>query len=231
MPTSKPQTSALAVLSDRQNCTPVQISKLQSVAIQQLAMVKGLERDAALRAILVGLTLHRIKASLAHGEFMPWIKAKVQGAAYRQCNYFLKLAAVFVEKTRVTRPEFLALPGDQTDLAIKPADAQARRFMDKATKFVGEASLNELLDEHRIKDTKKLGGRRDAGDSAPAKIDPERVAEMKREEASEWLARAQQLFVEENIFQHLKPDERKTVVESLEAIAAKARAALKDSAT
>lgn len=223
---SPAQTSALVILQDKSNLHGVQISKLQAIVTQQFDMVKALERDAALRAILVGLILHRIKAGLKHGEFMPWLKKNITGTGYRQCAYYMKLGSVFVEETRLTKDELLALPGDKTDLAVIPADAEARRFMEKARKFVGELSLSELLDEHNLKEKKKLGGAHGQGEG-DEKIDPERLSEMKREEASECLQRAEQLFVDENIFQHLKHEERKVVVEKLESITSKARAALK----
>jgi hypothetical protein len=190
--------------------------------------VKTLERDAALRAIFVGIYLHRIKAGTKHGEFMPWVKKNVKGTGYSQCNFYMKLAAVFVEETNLTKPELLALPGDKANLALTPSDAQAKKFMAKAQKFVGDLSLNELLDQHGIKDKKKLGGAH-GGSTDDTKIDPDRLAEMKRDEASECLSRAEQLFVDENILQHLKPEERAVAVEKLEAIVSKARASLKKS--
>jgi len=228
MPKKSPtETSSLVVLKDKQICASgANLTSLQTTALKQLQLIRTLERDAALRAILVGLALHRIKASLKHGDFMPWLKKNLEATGYRQCAYYMKLGSVFVETARLSKPELLAVPGDKTDLALVPADAEAKRFMEKAQKFVGDLSLNELMDEYGIKEKKKLGGARDGG-ADDGKIDPERMAEMKREEASECLQRAEQLFVDENIFQHLKPEERRVVVEKLESITSKARAALK----
>ncbi len=201
---SESKRAALAVLEKRENCTAVQLSKLQAVALQQIAMIKTMERDAALRAILAGLTLDRVKAALNHGEFMPWIKANLDGAGYRQANYYMRLAAAFVTCMNVSRPEILALPGDQKALALEPADATARRFMEKAANFVGDRSLNELLDHLHIKDRKPLGGARDAAKDTRTEV--EKLAELQetvRAELASWITTGRQLLITENVCQHL----------------------------
>ena len=100
----KPSTSsALVVLQETSNLHTVQISKLQAIVAEQFEMVRTLERDAALRAILVGLILYRIKAGLKHGEFMPWLKKNITGTGYRQCAYYMRLGFEFVECTRLTK--------------------------------------------------------------------------------------------------------------------------------
>jgi hypothetical protein len=172
---NSPSNYALTVLGEKENAPAVAFSKLQSVAIQQLGMIQRLERDAALRAILVGLALHRIKAALKHGDWQSWIDANVQGAGRAQCRFYMRLAIRFVEKTRATKPEILALPGDQGELAIESAEGAARRLMDKAVKFVADRSLNQLLSDLGIKDRKADKLRKlskdeaaDAAEDAPA---------------------------------------------------------------
>lgn len=200
-PSPSSKSTALAVLTDRQISTAVEISKLQSVALQQLAMVKTLERDAALRAILVGLTLHRIKASLKHGEFMPWMKKHLKGAGKSQANNYMRLALVAVEKSKATKPELLALPGDQTELALDRGDDSAKRMMGKLAKFVGEQSLNDLLREHGIKETAKRGGARtpNADDDTPEPPTPEELAALAKTELAEWLDHGRQLLLTDNL--------------------------------
>lgn len=201
---SEPKRYALTILEDRQICTAVQISKLQAVAIQQIAMIKTMERDAALRALLVGLTLHRIKGGLKHGEFTPWIKKHLDGAGYRQGNYYMRLATAFVDCMNVTKPEILAFPGDQKELALELADATARKFMQKAANFVGERSLNELLDHLHIKDRNPLGGARPAKkDNRSEEAKLAELREVKRAELASWITTGRALLIDENVCQFL----------------------------
>jgi hypothetical protein len=69
----------------------------------------------------------------------------------RYVQFLMKLALVFVDKCKVKKPEILALPGDQAELALDTLDGAARRMMVKAEKFTGELSLNELFIKHDIK--------------------------------------------------------------------------------
>lgn len=194
-PTKK---AALVVLSDKANWNrPVPISKLQQVAIQQIQHVRLLERESALRAVLCGFALHHIKAKLKHGEFMPWIKKQFKGAGHRQANNYMRLAAVAVERAKVTRNQLQALPSD--DVSLDVSDAQARRLMANLTKFVGDKSLNELLREHGIKDSEKpKASATDASSSkAGDKVDPDVAAQTWREGMSEWLESGHHQLIKE----------------------------------
>jgi hypothetical protein len=206
---SESKRAALAVLEDREICTTGAILKrLQETAIRQISLIRTMERESALRALLVGLALHRIKAGLYHGEFMPWLKGHVDGVGYRSCNYYMRLATAFVEATHLTKPELLALPADQTEFAIEPADAAARRFMDKAAKFVGDCSLNELLAREHVKDHKPLGGARPA--KKDTRTEEEKLAELreiKRAELASWITTGRQLLIDENVCQFLPREE------------------------
>ena len=218
---SEPKRAALAVLKEGQISTAVLISKLQAVALQQIAEIKSMERGSAIRGVLVGLTLHRIKAGLAHGDWMPWLKKSLKGAGHRQANYYMRLATTFIAAAKVSKPELLALPGDQAELSLEPADATARHFMDKVGKFVGECSLNELLDKHHIKGSGKLGGKHESDDDAPEPvIDPEQLAEQAREELAAWHEAGRQLLLTENICSRLSQDEIRNFSSSLDAMLA-----------
>ncbi len=151
---ASPSKHALTVIAQAQISTTMEISKLQSVALQQLEMIRRMERDSALRAILVGLMLHRVKVSLKHGEFGPWIAENVEGVGKSQVNYYMRLATAFLEKTRLVKAELLAMPDNTTSLAD---DDLARAFMSKAEKFVGDCSLNELLIKYSIKGVVREG--------------------------------------------------------------------------
>ncbi len=144
----------LSLLMEKGNVHTVDISTLKTVIVDQLAAVAQMERDAALRAILIGLALWRVKAALKHGEFRPWLESNIEKKK-SQVNNYMRLATVFVERSRVTKQELLALPADTTSLSEN--DREASAFFGRATKFVGDCSLNELLVKYGIKGVTREG--------------------------------------------------------------------------
>ena len=222
-------TTALAILGDRSlSYDQAMLPKIQAAALQQLAEVARLGRERGARAILAGLALCRVKASLKHGQFLPWLKANV-GVGKTACNDYMRLALAFVEKAGVSKPDLLALPGDQTNLAIDESDEAQRRFFAKLEKFVGQSSLSELLEKHGIKGQPKLGGARlpegqdddESADTPPA--DPEALYLNARDEIGSSIERIERLLISENRLQYLvgHPEEIRGVVESLRALTTK----------
>lgn len=131
------------------------IAKLKEAAVAQVSAISQLETKAALGAIIAGLTLHRVKVSLPHGQFGKWIEQiSTSGGNLTvkksQANNYMRLALVFIEKAKVQKPDLLALPGDQLSLDVEAGEL-TRRFFTKADKFVAGLSLNELLIKHGIK--------------------------------------------------------------------------------
>jgi hypothetical protein len=154
-----PSNYALTILGSAEIRTVATVSELQAKALDQLVAIPRIEREAALRAILCGLALHRVKVSLPHGEFVPWLEKCTTGAllveaGLRQARYYMRLALVAVDSTKASVPEILALPGGQAELALENQDEAARRLMTKLMEFVGERSLNQLLGDLGIKDRK-----------------------------------------------------------------------------
>lgn len=229
---SMPKSTTPVLLSDRSLATSP-VEQLQDTAVQQMQVIAQTERDTALRAILLGLTLHKVKACLPHGQFTKWLKSKVtQGnlwtpaTAKKNASFYMRLAEIAVQKSKVTRPELLALPGDQTELSLDTAEGDGRRFVQKLTKFIGEKSLNELLREHGIKEAKKLGGARNSEtdtDDEPEAPDAEALYFQSREEISGSLERIEGLILRENRLQHLigHEDEIRGVVSGLRSLADK----------
>jgi len=178
-----------------------------------------------MRAILLGLTLHKVKASLVHGKFTKWIKSKVTlegnlwtpATTKKNASFFMRLASVAAEKARLTKPELLALPGDQTELTLDTAEGDARRFVSKITKFIGEKSLNELLRLHGIKDTKPPTKPRADDDDEKAEPDPEVAAQIWREGVSEWIESGRHQLITESPNVKLDP----TQVRNIEGVLTK----------
>jgi hypothetical protein len=201
-----------------------QLPKVQQAALEQIARVRQLEREGAARAVLAGLSLHRVKASLKHGHFLPWLKANLDGKGYSQVNYYMRLALVFVEKAHVSKPALLALPSDQLSLQVD-AEGEAHEFFGKLDKFVGSASLNELLEKHGIKSLPKLGGAQSAEDKAEQDSspisDPESIRLQSMDEISSAWERSRRLLIKENILQHFAghPEKVQAIVQGYRELA------------
>ncbi|MBC8010048.1 MAG: hypothetical protein H7067_08125 [Burkholderiales bacterium] len=203
------------------------LADLQRSAIEQLKIISGLRREEALRALLVGAQLLRIKESMPRGTWMPWIEENIK-TGQRWVNYLMRLALIFFEKTRVSKPELLALPGDQAELALDGLHGAQRVFVEKAVKFVGDLSTSELLEKHKIKGTAKVGGAREKGEDAPEVLTPEQLAAKKKEELGEWLATGRQFLIHENVCQFLDEPAIHAFADSLNALRTEWRAGLND---
>lgn len=146
---SSPKSHALTLIAQTQiPTTGGNLIDLQAATLKQLDLIKKLEGEAAFRAILTGIGLHQIKASLSHGKFGPWLEKNSQGGR-AQCGYYMKLALTFLEETKATKPEMLLLAAGKFELSTD--DVNGRRFVKRIADFVGDLSLNELLIKHDIK--------------------------------------------------------------------------------
>lgn len=229
---SKNSKGALVVLTDKTLVAEkAQLALFQASTIKVL---KQIERDETLdtqKRVLVGCNLHCIKAALKHGEWMPWLKANLKGRSYQICNFYMRAASVFVDEMGVTREDMLALMGaDLTSLSLDMNAPAASKLLKKVEKFVGEMNFSALLEKHDIKETKKLGGARDAGaKQLTATQDPEQLYLFARDEIGGFIQQGESLLLTENRLQHLAGhhDEIRGVVESLRALADKVEAAAK----
>jgi hypothetical protein len=228
--------SAFVVLSDtalRHDTT--QLAKVQAATIEQFRSIPRLEREAAARAVLAGLALHRVKMSMP-GEFSRWIAQMLPkvtswtpATAKKNASFYMRLAATFVERAKVSKPDLLALPGDQTTLALDVGEGAARVFFDKLGKFVGDCSLNELLAKYGIKDAKALGGARTGsdGNGKTVEIDPEQLAANARAELSDLHETARQLLLTDNVCQYLSKEEQRAFDKSITGLLARWRSSLR----
>lgn len=225
--------SALVVLADSKlTAQGDQLAQLQKSAVVALQAVPQMERQAAAHAILAGMTLHRVKASLRHGEWEPWVKqivtsgddlTKPTKAGLTQVKYYMRLATVFIGKAKVTAPDVLALPGDQTQLALEGGEGEARAFFGKLSKFVGTKSLNELLSEHQIKGTKKLGGKRETeeeDDTTDTPLVPtaEELAAQAKTELADWVEQGRQLLLTDNVCSRLASADVRAFASALDSM-------------
>jgi len=158
-----------------------EVRELQDLALAQIDAIAKMENCAAMGAILAGLTLHRVKASMPHGTFMKWCdQIGTSGANLsvrpRQARNYMRLSLVFLDSCKVQMPELLALPGDQLTLDL--ADGHDHNdFLAKLRKFAGSNSLNELLIKHGIKvaGLKKASSAKGAEDDEPPAKTPQEL--------------------------------------------------------
>lgn len=135
-----------------------QLSALEQTVIAQVSFFRRNQPETSTRIILTGLALRRIRASLGHGHWEPWLKRNIVpllgAAAARTIRNWMRLADAFVAASKLTLPDFLALPGDQTELALSAAtDENSRRLMAKLEGFVGGLGPTELMGEHDIRES------------------------------------------------------------------------------
>lgn len=145
------------------------LKQLQAAAVDMLQGVSNSENRAAKAAPIAGILLLRVKASLPHGQFTPWMEKltgeekdkdgkaqkRTTGAllprlSVRQLQYYMRLSLVFLEKTKLEKPDLLALGDGKTALDLGDKH-KAKDFMAALDEFVGDRSLNELLIKHDIK--------------------------------------------------------------------------------
>jgi hypothetical protein len=264
------KTSALALVNAPELAVKKDgVQKLQEIAVRQMAAIGEMETRAAMGAVIAGLTLHRVKASMPHGAFGRWVKtiradetdrsaqsdrsaegqirttgsflkntvrqirttgANLPPINHRQVNYYMKLALVFLEKAKVTKPDLLALPGDQLTLDLADTH-EATQFLGKLHAFTGGRSLNELLIKYDIKSVglkKELDAEKDA-EEPPAALDAGQLYEQARDEIGGAILRLENLLLTENRLQFLVGHDTDLlgIVKSVEALAKKVSKAAK----
>ncbi len=226
--TEKTTSSALVLLNDPQIATSGgNLTNVKATTLAHLAQIPLLERDAAIRAILAGLGLHRIKLGLKHGLWTDWCDENAS-VSRTQIRMYMGLAAVFLAKCKINKPELIdLLTAGEADFSSS-STACSTAFGTLIT-FCANSSLNELLCEHHLKPSTKLGGARDAAALKPASQNPEQLYLLARDEIGSVLDRAEALFIKENRLQHMAghPEEIRGVVDGLRALADKVDAAAK----
>ena len=225
----KPDTTfALATVTSAElKADSSDLARLQASVVQQFKVIGRMRHEEALRSLFAGIALHRIKASLPYGEFGRWTKKNLPQFSDRWVNYLMRLALVFVETSRATKPMLLALPSEKTQLSPVKLEGAQRAFVEKAIKFIGQLNVSELLDKHGIKEAKKLGGARTSSAAPAAALDAEQLYLQARDEIGSVITRAETLFLTENRLQFLAshPEEVRGAVTALRDLADKVEAA------
>lgn len=149
-PMAKPNNALSAVGSYDLLLKPAELKALQKETARQFSIIEHLRCERTHRAIFVGLMLHRVKASLKHGEFGKWQEKHLPAVSTGTIGNYMKLALVFLKKGEVDPVELLAVK-DVAPKALAKAKGPAAVFVEKLNNFVGEHDLTELLIKHGIR--------------------------------------------------------------------------------
>lgn len=220
-----PKNAALAMIGSSQLTLEKQaLKKFQARTIDAIELIARTESDNVQRRALAGVALLIVKERLKWGEFMPWLKKHVTSSGYTQCTYFMRIGQLLLRDAKLEGSDLLALTHNVNTQHLAKK-LQGTNLSEAVRKFVGDLSWTELLETHGIREGgKKLGGARTAGaEGEPEAIDPELLAQLKREELSAWLENGRQLLVKENACQHLKPEDVRAVDASAAALLAEWR--------
>lgn len=178
---SKPSPKTLVTLTHL-HPENTQIGKLANLdalfqrAAEQHALIKRDDRATTLRALFLGLLLYQIKNECEHGQFMKMATERLSDLPQRTRQDYMKLAYVYVEKTKLALPERLTIPDAQMALQMDGAAGTEREMIDKAMSFIGELSLHELMIKYDIRAVGlkgKLSDEADAESDAPLPPDEE----------------------------------------------------------
>lgn len=182
--------------------------KWSRAVAEQINEIARAERMTPRRAIAVGLMLHSVKASLKHGEFRPWLSQMLTGLTFWtestakvNSSYYMRLALAFVEQTKPTANELAALPASNLRLDLDNAQGAAAKLVKRLDEFCGEASLQELLEQHGIKN----GGGGAGGKSAAAVEALPADDNTLLQEVAEWLVNLRKTVVSPETLKRLTP--------------------------
>lgn len=214
------------VTSPKSKCAaPALLTDLLTRAREQFARLKDSDKENALRGVFLGGLFFQIKDAAGHGNFERLATEKMPDIPKRTRAELMRLWLVFAKQAKLGEAKAVELPDAQLALAGKAADA---KVVKAALKFVGELSLHALMTEHGVREAKKLGGARKAGDDGEGEqLDAEQLYLFKRDEIGGVLQQAKQLLVDDNALQHLAghPEEIAGVVAGLRELADKVEAA------
>jgi hypothetical protein len=157
---SKPTTKALVTLSNLKTVPAAETDQLPTVgnldalfakANAQYAAIKQGDRAVTLRAIFLGILFWQIKNECPKGEFMKLASERMPEIARQTRQDYMKLAIVFVEKTRLALPSHFEIPDAQLALSIEDSAGSKHEMVTKAFNFIGTLTLTELMIKHGIR--------------------------------------------------------------------------------
>ncbi len=161
----KSKTTESLVLLETTKIAAPKVKKFGDGVAAVFAEIARQERMNPQRAILVGMALPVMKASMPHGEFRPWLEANVtrsniwtKATGIKNASLYTRLAAAFVKQAKLDGAAVLSITNGST-IALKAGkNEHSAKLLKTIEEFVGEKSLAELLKEHVSDGGSSAGG-------------------------------------------------------------------------
>ena len=129
---------------------------LDPVAVQineEYLRFEGIEKDATMSMLKIGLLMEHAKKTLPHGQFKTWAESNLT-IKYRHALRFRQLAHVFISAQQVGEDEMFEL--------VDPANSQAAlgdKLRNMAFEFIGDKTQGELFEEYGIRCREKAAAK------------------------------------------------------------------------
>jgi hypothetical protein len=213
----------------------VNLDLLIDRANQQYAEIKRGDQSNSLRGIFLGLLFWQIKNEAGHGKFMAVATERMPDIGQTTRSHYMKLAAVFVEKSRLALPERMNIPDAQLALHLGDASGIEQEMVRKAIDFVGQLSLHELMIKYEIRAVGLAGKLRDEADAEnDVPLPPDEELRRRREqifgETAEHVMRLHKTLTTADELQYLESSQLEMIDNQLIEIRAAIAIARKPSA-
>jgi hypothetical protein len=150
-------TAAIALLESHKLAAPA-VKKFGEAVAETYLDIARTERMNAARAIMIGMALPVLKASMPHGSFTPWMKANLtrgkiwsEATAIKNASFYTRLAHKFVEEARLSGGDVLALTEGETIRGDAAGSKAGAALIKKLEKFIDGRSITELLEDYGVK--------------------------------------------------------------------------------
>ena len=131
------------------------LTSIESSIKRDIQLAAKVDKAGAMIAIKIGLALDMAKRMIGHGFYEAWMKSKFGDIfSARRGQYYLKLAQKF-QQTEYYR--HLALPEKSEMGNYLAVSDESSDLGNAVASFVGDLSINELMDKHGVK-SKLPGG-------------------------------------------------------------------------
>ena len=120
---------------------------------EELSEFAKLEKQAAWRALRVGMLCIQARGLCGSGGFLAWLSETVQVVGQRQCYSYIALAEKFLEAKGLSAGGRLQLTDG------KPAEETEGKIEQLMFDFVGESTLADLFREYGLVGRARAGGK------------------------------------------------------------------------
>jgi hypothetical protein len=150
-------TAAIALLDSTKLAAP-EVKRFGSAVAAEFCEIARTETMNSMRAVLTGMALPILKASMPRGEFTPWMKANLtqgkiwtEGTAIKNASFYTRLAHKIVEEARLTGDDVLALTEGNTVRGEAGKAREGAGLLQKIEKVIAGRTITELLEDYGIK--------------------------------------------------------------------------------